>query len=317
MITLIHKYAATTFIEQLKHHVNDAWGLVSYARIPIYLETSSAQLISFTAFLNLLEQAQTKLPTLSFIALVQKSADNFIDKILSDTRQSPSLQRLAELIPVNAITVMPNVDGYSVELEIQQQGQSLFLAELYLLVVTHSYRRALYSDLSTPVKYHLTHPNVVDLEQLKVNNQTPQFLGQQRTALFYDKAISPILGIDDVSPARFDQTALSYSKQVSTVLEGYTGRETLSIEELSLIIEVNERTIQRRLKSEGTTFRKIKETSNMAFAKRVMVQRSASISDVAEHLGYADTSQFIRAFKRAESTTPLQWLKQAEQSSTS
>ncbi|MDO6498238.1 helix-turn-helix domain-containing protein [Photobacterium sanguinicancri] len=48
---------------------------------------------------------------------------------------------------------------------------------------------------------------------------------------------------------------------------------------------------------------------NIAFAKRVMKQRNVSISEISAHLGYAEPSQFIRAFKKSENITPLQWSK--------
>ncbi|MDK9735992.1 AraC family transcriptional regulator [Vibrio sp. D404a] len=311
MITLIHKYAVTTFIEELSNEVNDAWSLVSKAHVPIYLETSSAQFAPFIAFTKLLEQAHNALPTHQFIHLLQASADKFISKMGFDSDQSPSLQTLTQVIPITSLTIQENASTYSIELEAQQPDQLVFLAELYLLVTTHRYLKALNPRLNDPVKYHLQHSEASDLIKLQISNRTPQFLGHQQTALFYHESIAPksITGGD--LPTRISSTALSYAEQVRAALEGYVGREDLSIEQLSQILEMNERTIQRRLKSEGKTFRKIKESLNIAFAKRVMIQRNASISDVAEHLGYSDTSQFIRAFRKSENTTPLQWLKNA------
>ncbi|NOH78605.1 helix-turn-helix transcriptional regulator [Vibrio sp. RE86] len=309
MIALINKYAAITFIDQLNKEVTDAWSLVREAHVPIYLDTSTAQFTSFAAFIRLLEQTQRRLPASKFIALLQLSAHQFVEQLVSDNREAPSLQQLTDAIPVESIIAIKNVDTYSVELAMPLQNELQFLAELYLLVTTHCYCIALNSRLTAPVRYHLQHPDALDFEQLQISNHTPQYLGQQRSALFYKEAIYP----ETSATAKFDCAALSFCEQLSAVLEGYIGREDLSIEQISEIIGINQRTIQRRLKSEGCTFRKLKETLNFAFAKRVMVQRNASISDVAEHLGYADTSQFIRAFKKSENITPLQWLKKAQQ----
>nr|WP_256099310.1 AraC family transcriptional regulator [Vibrio sp. Scap16] len=58
-----------------------------------------------------------------------------------------------------------------------------------------------------------------------------------------------------------------------------------------------------------TTYKAIKESLVIEFAKRVISQQCYSIADVALHLGYADASQFIRAFKRVYGITPYQWQK--------
>ncbi|GAM60456.1 hypothetical protein JCM19232_789 [Vibrio ishigakensis] len=75
-------------------------------------------------------------------------------------------------------------------------------------------------------------------------------------------------------------------------------------------MEIHPRAMQRYLKEEGVTFRELKEKQNIKFAKRVLKEYEFSVHDVAIHLGYSAPSQFIRAFKRLEGTTPLQWLKQ-------
>lgn len=91
MIPLIHKYAVITFIEFLKSEVKDVWPLVKSANIPIYLDTSSAQLTSFSAFSKLLEQAHDKLPSEKFIALMQHSAERFIEQILPTNNQKKTI----------------------------------------------------------------------------------------------------------------------------------------------------------------------------------------------------------------------------------
>ncbi|MEL0608237.1 helix-turn-helix transcriptional regulator [Vibrio cyclitrophicus] len=314
MIPLIHKYAVITFIESLKREVNDVWPLVKSANVPIYLETSSTQFTSFSAFSTLLKEAHDKLPSTTFIALMQQSAERFIEQTLPTNDQKiPLLQHLVEYIPVHSITLNESASSYSVELETPQQSSSPFLAELYLLVTVHCCCKRIDAHIGAPIKYHLKHTHASDLEQLNIDSRTPQFLGQQSTALFYEQTVKLESNLNVTYPAVFHSEPRNYADQISAVLEGYIGRENLSIEQLSQIIEVNERTVQRYLKSEGYTFRRIKESLNITFAKRVLVERNASISDVAEHLGYADTSQFIRAFRKSENTTPLQWLKQTRQ----
>ncbi len=303
MITLINKHAAITLIDTLQHQVTDAWPMLNRAQVPIYLDTSPAKWTSFRSLLSLLAESRSTLPADQFIKLIQNSAKKFAEHVHSLSNNN-DLALLIEQIPVRSISVNTTSDKASIELDIPIEGESLFLAELYLLAVTHFYIKTNQPSLDEPIQYNLKFPKAEELNKLQANSHTPQFLGQSQTAVFY-RAIPEL----EVFNQRYQKEELSCSQQVSSALEGYIGRESLTIEQFSEIVGVSERTIQRHLKTEGATFRKIKESLNVAFAKRVMIQRDASISDVAEHLGYADTSQFIRAFKKSENITPYQWLK--------
>ncbi|WP_117232837.1 helix-turn-helix transcriptional regulator [Vibrio maerlii] len=305
MITLINKHAAIILIETLQNQVVDAWPLINRAQVPIYLDTSPVKWTNFRSLLNLLEESRDTLPALEFIKLIQNSALKFAEYVHSHIDgEAKSLSVLVEQIPVRSISVNTTTDKVSIELAIPIEDESLFLAELYLLAVTHFYLKANQPNLDEPIQYHLKFPQAAELNKLQANSRTPQFLGQNQTAVFYRTTLE-----FETFNQRYKKEELSYSQQVLSALEGYIGRENLTIEQFGEIVGVSERTIQRHLKSEGMTFRKIKESLNVAFAKRVMIQRDASISDVSEHLGYADTSQFIRAFKKSENITPYQWLK--------
>lgn len=103
---------------------------------------------------------------------------------------------------------------------------------------------------------------------------------------------------------------MSLSENIELAIESYIGRTAYSFEEYCELLEIHPRAMQRYLKEEGVTFRELKEKQNIKFAKRVLKEYEFSVHDVAIHLGYSAPSQFIRAFKRLEGTTPLQWLKQ-------
>ena len=70
---------------------------------------------------------------------------------------------------------------------------------------------------------------------------------------------------------------------------------------------IGDRTLQRRLAAEGTTFAALLERSRRQLAEGFLKDPRLSASEVALLLGYSDPSTFFRAFKRWTGRTPQQF----------
>ena len=81
------------------------------------------------------------------------------------------------------------------------------------------------------------------------------------------------------------------------------------LEQLAQEWSVSSRTLHRRLAAEGTTFRALLTTARMSRAKDWLSQ-GRSVIDVAHALGYGDSANFSRAFRRHHGIAPSQF-KQA------
>ncbi|MGF1752771.1 AraC family transcriptional regulator [Vibrio makurazakiensis] len=309
-IPLIHKSAAMIQIDKLKPFVQNIWPMVNQANLPIYLDSTSAQSIPFTVFSRLLHSAFEQLPHHDFIAFIQQGADTYV-KQFENLGSPKTLNHLSALLPIQRAQLkLPELKGSGIttclELTLEGIEPFSFVEELYAICVAHHVMTQEYGGLLLPSKYHLLSQTREGLDKLNISTDTPQFMGQANTAIFYDlKDRSCEMGLEQ----RWENQAQPFTTQVSSALESYIGRQDLSLVEFSEVVEIPPRTIQRYLGKEASSYRKIKESLNMKFAKRVMSERNASISDISEHLGYADTSQFIRAFKKSENITPLQWRK--------
>lgn len=64
------------------------------------------------------------------------------------------------------------------------------------------------------------------------------------------------------------------------------------------------RTLRRRLEDEGTTFAELRDEVRLTLAEELLVGPQLSIEQIAERLGYAETTSFINAFKRWRGRTP-------------
>ena len=66
------------------------------------------------------------------------------------------------------------------------------------------------------------------------------------------------------------------------------------------------RTLARHLAAAGHPFRALAQRVRWELAARWLATDGATISDVAHRLGYGDTTNFTRAFRRATGITPGQ-----------
>jgi AraC-like DNA-binding protein len=77
-----------------------------------------------------------------------------------------------------------------------------------------------------------------------------------------------------------------------------------SLEGAAAGVGMSSRTLQRRLRDEGTSFRKVHDNARREIASDLLADPSLSISEVADRLGFGDVSAFDTAFKRWAKRTP-------------
>jgi AraC-like DNA-binding protein len=77
-----------------------------------------------------------------------------------------------------------------------------------------------------------------------------------------------------------------------------------TLEKTAKKLHVTARTLQRRLGEEGVSFGELLSEVRRTQAERLLARSDASLADVAEQVGYADTGAFARAFRTWTGTTP-------------
>ena len=76
-------------------------------------------------------------------------------------------------------------------------------------------------------------------------------------------------------------------------------------------LDLHRRTLNRRLKAQGTTFQAILDDVRREVAMQLLRDTGVALDDVALATGYADPSTFVRAFRRWSGTTPAKWREDA------
>ena len=73
---------------------------------------------------------------------------------------------------------------------------------------------------------------------------------------------------------------------------------------LAAALNVTPRTLQRRLREEGTTYNALLEEVRRELATHYVRQSERSINEITCLLGFSEPSNFTRAFKRWTGSTP-------------
>ena len=72
-------------------------------------------------------------------------------------------------------------------------------------------------------------------------------------------------------------------------------------------LEMSERTLQRRLEAEGTSFQRLLDDTRRELAQQYLGQTDLSLADACYLLGFRDLSSFFRTSKRWFGTSPRQY----------
>ncbi|MEH6588327.1 MAG: AraC family transcriptional regulator ligand-binding domain-containing protein [Halioglobus sp.] len=97
-----------------------------------------------------------------------------------------------------------------------------------------------------------------------------------------------------------------YTQHVSALLR--TCEPPLpDLRELASNLHVSERTLNRRLQAESSSFRQLKSDALANWAKIYLDQTNQSVESIAAALGYQDTANFRRAFRKSTCVSPNEY----------
>lgn len=129
---------------------------------------------------------------------------------------------------------------------------------------------------------------VLDKPQLSRNTQL------RRIAEHYLESVAPPVPANDaIAPAAR-----------AIVLRLMRANGACTQDDLASALGLHERTLQRRLKAEDTSFEMLRDDVRRELAQSYLSQKNVPLAHVAELLGYAEASAFTRASRRWFGKTP-------------
>ena len=100
--------------------------------------------------------------------------------------------------------------------------------------------------------------------------------------------------------------ASSFADRVRKAIAEYLHREELSIDMVARLLAISERSLQRHLTSERTSFRELVDEVRRSRAI-ALLDAGATVPELSLLLGYSEDTTFYRAFRRWTGATPETW----------
>jgi AraC-like DNA-binding protein len=91
------------------------------------------------------------------------------------------------------------------------------------------------------------------------------------------------------------------------LLQSSLFNDTLRVQYIAEQLGMHERTLHRRLKEKGTSYRQLLADIRYRVAQQLLANPDSQVSEIAAALKYTDSSAFCRAFKSWSGCTPSQW----------
>jgi AraC-like DNA-binding protein len=120
-----------------------------------------------------------------------------------------------------------------------------------------------------------------------------------------DPALLAILTRAADELARRSSTDPLMTQQVKRVLHEALRSDDAQVESVAKALGLTVRSLQRRLKDEGTSFQAVREDVRRTLAQRYL-DDGLAIAEISFLLGFSEPSAFFRAFKRWTGMTPIE-----------
>jgi AraC-like DNA-binding protein len=179
--------------------------------------------------------------------------------------------------------------------------------------------RALCGPDWSPTEVRLRHGHPVEVEPYRRFFLAPlRFNAEHNCLLFSSHWLSePIVLADpdlrqhfmDRIQALRANSNQSFRDQAHKALVTLIGSQLGSREQLAIHFSIHPRTLNRRLRGAGTSFRELYNEVRHEIARQLLRDTRRSIPAIASLLKYSDATAFSRAFSRWQGISPAKWRK--------
>lgn len=181
------------------------------------------------------------------------------------------------------------------------------------LAATLSVMRELCGARWSPERVLFSHAKPTDVGLYRRFFQAPCRFDSERSALLFPAPVleqrlagadSGQLRILEAQARARDDFSLVF--RLRRTLRTLLVAQAASGDEVAKLLSMHRRTLNRRLKAEGTTFQELLDEVRFEAACQLLDTARIPITEIAASLGYAEPSAFSRAFRRWSGATPVQ-----------
>lgn len=214
------------------------------------------------------------------------------------------------------LNFLPQPDGYALTLAIHGDRlpparQSAEASLAYCL----AFCRWMTSKPMRPREIRFQGPPPEDLVPYQQVFQAPLKFNAEHYGLIFDRADleAPLPSANEALAQLHDRFAGEYLARFSGTRVTHQARQVLCRllpqgeprrEVVAQALHLSQRTLQRRLQEEGTSYQQLLDDTRRELAEQYLAQVSLTLLEIAYLLGFADPSNFFRAFRRWFGETP-------------
>lgn len=172
-----------------------------------------------------------------------------------------------------------------------------------------------------PIEVRLRHGQPADIRPYRQFFQAPmRFNSAQSSLVFATHWLTRSLTLANPALREELRTKIAavrsgsnhnFLEQAQKVLVILLGQQHCTRDELAGHLDLHPRTLNRRLKNAGTSFRELHAAACHEMARQLLRDTRRSVPTIAMMLGYSDASAFSRSFRRWEGVPPAAWRKLA------
>ena len=198
-----------------------------------------------------------------------------------------------------------------------EHGDQIY--DLYI-AATLSIMRELCGARWRPERVLFSHSKPTDAGLFRRAFQAPCQFNAERTALVVPASVlDHRLADDDPEQLQILEAQAHARDDLGMV---FRLRRTLRIlllaqgasgDQVARLLLMHHRTLNRRLKAEGTTFQELLDEVRFEAACQLLDTARIPITEIAASLGYAETSAFSRAFRRWSGATPVERRRRSQE----
>jgi AraC-like DNA-binding protein len=104
-------------------------------------------------------------------------------------------------------------------------------------------------------------------------------------------------------------TDSSLAAEVVKAIEEKIGYAIFSMQDIAKELNMTQRTLQRRLKDEGTSYAQLRDSVRFRFAEEYLRDPKIDMATIAANLGFSEPANFYAAFKRWQGMSPGEYRK--------
>jgi AraC-like DNA-binding protein len=142
-------------------------------------------------------------------------------------------------------------------------------------------------------------------------NRFEMSLEMLRTPLLASNAVGAEMGraMCQQLLEKYSREGGSLQRKVSDILLSHPGQMP-DMEAVSVELGISSRTLRRQLEAEDTNFQTVFDQVRHDVAKRYLQKSQLNLDTIAELIGFTESTNFRRAFKRWEGVPPAQYRRQ-------